>query len=103
MFIAIPIITILEEYTVTEGDSITCTATGYPVPDIAWLNNNGSVVDKNRLVTDSEITTDVGNPVKVNVSMTVRRNDGGVYKCVANNSVGNNTNTISITVNCKEL
>ena len=103
MFTAIPIITILEEYTVTEGDNITCTATGYPEPDIVWLNHDGSVVDKNRLVTDSEITTGVDNLVKVNVSMTVRRNDGGVYKCVANNSVGNNTSIINITVNCKEL
>ena len=103
MFTAIPIITILEEYTVTEGDSITCTATGYPEPDIVWLNNDGSVVDMNRLVTDSKMIMGVGNLVKVNVLMTVRRNDGGVYKCVANNPVGNNTSIVNITVYCKEL
>ena len=98
-----PTIIVLEEYTVTEGDSITCTATGYPVPDIVWLNNDGSIVDENRQVNGSVIATGVGNVSSVNVSMIIRRNDGGVYKCVAKNSVGNNANTINITVHCKEL
>ena len=103
MSTAIPIIDIAKELTVTEGDSITCTATGYPEPDIVWLKNNGSAVHNNRLKNSSVMATGVGSLFKVSVSMTVRRNDGGVYKCVANNSVGKNTSTIKITVNCKEL
>ena len=92
-----------QAFDVIDGDSITCTATGYPEPDIVWLNNDGSVVDENRQVTGSVMATGVGNVSSVNVSMIVGRSDSGVYKCVANNSVGNNTNTINITVHCKEL
>ena len=101
VFTAIPVIEITEQ-AVTEGDNITCTATGYPVPDIVWLNNDGSAVDGNRIKPDSAIATGVGNIYNVSVSMTVGRNDAGVYKCIANNSIGNDTRTINITVNCKE-
>ena len=103
-FTAIPVIDITETekvYNITEGDSsITCTATGYPVPDIVWLNNDGSAVDGNRIKPDSAIATGIGNLYNVSVSMTVGRNDTGVYICIANNSVGNDTRTINI---CKEL
>ena len=104
---AIPNITIPENeqsYTLTENSNITCTATGYPVPDIVWLNNyDGSVVNASRLitVTDSVTTADIGNLSSVSVSLLVTRNDAGVYTCVANNSVGNDT--ITITVQCKLL
>ena len=92
-----------QEYIITENDNITCTAIGYPVPDIVWLNNDGSVVDKNRIKTDGAMATGVGNLSIVSVSMTIGRNDTGVYKCIANNSIGNDTRTINITVHCKEL
>ena len=90
-------------YTVDDGDNITCTATGYPVPDIVWLNNDGSVVNASRsiIVTDSVTTADIGNLSSVSVSLLVTRNDAGVYMCVANNSIGNDT--ITIAVQCKLL
>ena len=47
------------------------------------------------------MATDVGNLYNVSVSMTVGRNDTGVYTCIANNSIGNDTRTINITVHCK--
>ena len=104
LFTEIPVITVSEqELNITEGDIITCTATGYPVPIIVWLNNDGSKVDKNRINTDSTMATGVGNLTNVSVSMTIGRNDTGVYTCIANNSIGNDTRTINITVNCKEL
>ena len=90
-----------EGFVITEGDNITCTATGYPVPDIVWLNNDGSVVDESRLVTNNVMATGVGYVSSVSVSMTVRRSDGGVYRCVASNSVGNDTRNVHITVQCK--
>ena len=90
-----------QTYNITDGDSITCTATGYPVPDIVWLNNDGSVVDRNRLVTDNVMATGVSDISSVSVSMIIRRSDGGIYKCVANNSLGNDTSTIHITVQRK--
>ena len=102
LFTEVPVITGSEkEFNIIEGDSITCTATGYPVPDIVWLNSIDSVVDKDRLKTDNSMG--VGNLSIVNVSMTIGRNDTGVYKCIANNSIGNDTRTINITVHCKEL
>jgi len=73
-------------YNVTEGDNITCTATGYPVPDIVWLNNDESVVDNNRLVTGSVASgytdDDSYNISSVSGSMIVRRNndDGVILK-----------------------
>ena len=101
MFTAIPIITILEEYTVTEGDNITCTATGYPVPDIVWLNIDGSIVDKNRTKTITIWPTEKDNIFSKSVSMIVRRSDVGTYTCVANNSIGNDTSISIVTVQCK--
>ena len=88
-----------ELYNFTDGDTITCTATGYPLPDIVWLNNDGSIVDENRLVE----STNVGNIPNKSVSVIVRRGDDGVYTCVANNSVGNDNSNINITVQCKSL
>ena len=88
-------------YNITDGNSITCTATGYPVPDIVWLNNDGSEVEENRLMPGSIMTTDIGNIPSVSVSMIMRRSDGGIYTCLANNSVGNDTSTVHITVQCK--
>ena len=99
--LAIPIITVPEKHRVTEGDNITCIATGYPVPDVVWLTNSGSKVDKSRLMTAPVMTSDFHNQFVVSVSMIVRRNDSGIYICVANNSVGNNTSAINISVNCK--
>ena len=98
----IGVITALENeegYVVTEGGNVTCAATGYPRPDIVWLNSDGSVVDKNRLVE----STSVANIPIANVSMIVKRNESGVYNCVANNSAGNDTHTVNITVKCKQL
>ena len=102
-FIALPVIDVPwteQAYSVTEGNKITCRATGFPIPDIIWLNN-GSEVNKDRQVTDTPVATGVGNLFSVSVSMIVRRGDGGVYTCIATNSVGNDTKTINFTVQCK--
>ena len=105
IFIVAPNIILSEEAKqVTEGDIITCTATGYPVPDIVWWDNDGSVVDENRLVTNIIMTTAMDDVSNVSVSMIVRRSDGGIYTCFANNSVGNDTSIINIvSVQCKLL
>ena len=108
---AMPIITIIaneqihrvveQTYRITEDGNITCIATGYPIPDVVWLNGNvnGSVVAKNRQTFGSAKATGNGNLFSVSALMVIRRNDTGVYKCVANNSVG--TSTVNITVMCK--
>ena len=83
---------------VTEGDNITCTATGYPKPDIVWLNTNGNVVHKKL---SGILSIYIGNIFSKSVSMIARRGDGGNYTCVANNSIGIDISNISVAVNCK--
>ena len=47
------------------------------------------------------MVTGVGNLYNVSVSMIIRRSDGGIYTCRANNSVGNDTSTVHIIVQRK--
>ena len=97
-----------QEFNITEGSngSITCTATGYPVPTVVWQNSNGSSLSNNRLVSSNPVisSTGVGNVSSVSVELMVigvMRVDTGMYRCSANNSVGSNTSSIIITVQCK--
>ena len=97
-----------EEFNITEGSngSITCTATGYPVPTVVWQNSDGSSLSNNRLVSGSPVisSTGVGNESSVSVELMVigaMRVDSGMYKCSANNIVNSTTRNITITVQCK--
>ena len=98
-----------QQFNVTEGSnvSITCTATGYPVPTVVWQNSDGSSLSNNRLVSGSPVnisSTGIGNVTSVSVELIVkgaRRVDTGMYRCSANNSVNTTTRNISITVQCK--
>ena len=103
LHIAIPDITApkMEVHTITDGDSIACTATGYPEPNIVWLNSSESEVNEDRLMPGSPTATGIGDLISMSVSLIVRGGDDGVYICVARNSVGNDSYTISITVQCK--
>ena len=86
---------------IIDGDSITCTATGNPVPDIVWLNSDGSEIDESRLVTNITMDTDINNVPSTSVSMTVGWSDDGSYTCLANNSIGSNASTVHIIVQRK--
>ena len=98
-----------EEFNITEGSnrSITCTATGYPVPTVVWQNSDGSSLSNNRLVSGSPVnisSTGVGNASSVSVELMVMgamRVDSGMYRCSVNNSVISTTRNITITVQCK--
>ena len=97
-----------EEFNITEGSngSITCTATGYPVPSVVWQNSDGSSLSSNSLVSGSPVisSTGVGNVSSVSVELMVigaMRVDSGMYRCSANNSVNTTTRNIIITVQCK--
>ena len=90
-----------QAYVVTEGNRITCRATGFPTPDIIWLNNDRSEVNVGRLIAGSPVATGVGNLVSMSVSMIVRRGDGGVYTCVASNPLGIDNSSVNITIQCK--
>ena len=97
-----------QQFNITEGSngSITCTATGYPVPTVVWQNSDGSSLSNNRLVSGSPVTssTGVGNVTSVSVELIVigaMRVDTGMYRCSANNSVNSTIRNIIITVQCK--
>ena len=99
-----------QQFNITEGSngSITCTATGYPVPTVVWQNSDGSSLSNNRLVSGSPVnisSTGVGNVTSVSVELMVmgalRMVDTGMYRCSANNSVESTIRNISITVQCK--
>ena len=111
MFLAVPILTISESelldvvgeqtYRVNEGGNITCTATGYPVPDVVWLNNDRSGVGKNRLITTDPAPTGIGGLFNVSIILMIKSTDYGMYMCHANNSLGTKVSNISVT--CKLL
>ena len=97
-----------QQFNITEGSdgSITCTATGYPVPTVEWLNSDGSSLSNSRLMSGSPVNmpTGVGNVTSVSVELMVTgamRVDTGMYRCSASNSVSSTTRNISITVQCK--
>ena len=87
--------------------SITCTATGYPVPTVVWHNSDENSLSNNRLVYGSPVnisSTGVGNVTSVSVELMViqaMRGDAGKYGCSAYNDVGSTTRNIRITIKCK--
>ena len=98
----------MQQLNITEGSnvSVTCTATGYPIPTVVWQNSDGSRFSNNRLVSGSPVilSTDIGNLSSVSVELMVigaMRVDTGMYRCLANNSVSSTTRNISIIIQCK--
>ena len=94
-----------QQLDIYEGNngSITCTATGYPVPTVVWQNGDGSSLSNNRLVSGSQVisSTGVGNVSSVSVELMVigaMRVDSGMYRCSANNFLNSTTRNITITV-----
>ena len=86
--------------------TITCEATGYPLPTIVWSRSNGALSDR-VLVSDGVSTpTGNGNVTRVSVNLTIMsisREDTGVYVCSANNFIGSDSTSVSVTVQCKFL
>ena len=82
---------------VTEGDNVTlsCNASGNPVPTISWTRD-GSLVSSGH----QRISFEAGN--RLLTITNVNRTDSGEYLCVADNSEGNDTsNAITLDVKCK--
>ncbi|XP_022799388.1 hemicentin-1-like [Stylophora pistillata] len=71
----------------TEGDelSLFCNATGNPVPLISWTKNGFS------LDTSNNSRINFSNKGKQLTIKNLSKRDGGVYLCVAENSLGNAT------------
>ena len=77
--------------------SFSCNATGDPAPAISWTKD-GSLISSSG---DSRIS--FGEDNKKLTITNVSRDDSGQYRCVANNSVGNETTSDAATldVQCK--
>ena len=94
----------------TEGDTsttISCIATGVPLPTVSWTGPGGSDIMNGSKYTISNTSSlvMVGSNEVFQVTsnltiMSVVRGDTGVYSCVVMNSVQSNT---ILTVKCKLL
>ena len=99
---------ILLNYTIvrqgnTATTTITCEALGYPPPSIVWSRANGTLSDRVSVSDSVSVPTGYGNVTRVSVNLIITnasREDTGVYMCSANNSVGSDTKSINITVQC---
>ena len=82
--------------TKTEGENVTlrCNATGYPPPTLSWTKD-GSDISKNPRFSFSE--------EKKQLAITkASRVDSGAYRCVATNSLGDDTSMAAVVdVLCK--
>ena len=81
-----------------EGEELTifCNATGYPLPTISWT------IDGNSLHTSNSSGMDLSYEGKQLTIKNVNRGDNGVYRCVAENSLGNVTsNGTTLEVLCE--
>lgn len=81
-----------------KGEDVTlyCNATGNPVPLISWTKD-GSPITLNTRITLSKDN----NFLKI---ANVNKADRGEYRCVAENSLGNNTSyPATLEVQCKKI
>ena len=96
----------------TEGDTsttITCTATGVPVPTVSWTGPGGSIINDNKYsISDTSspvMITDGSNEVfQVSSDLTIMsvvRGDTGLYYCVVTNVVNSVQDDTTLTVMCK--
>lgn len=81
-----------------EGENmiLSCNADGNPVPTISWTRNGYPVDTSN----DARISMSADKR-QLNI-LNVTRTDSGEYRCVANNSLGNNISDAAfIDIQCK--
>ena len=82
---------------VTEGDNVTlsCNASGNPVPSISWTRNGS-------LLNSSVPRISFGAESRKLTITSINRADSGEYRCVADSSVGNDTSdAATLDVKCK--
>ena len=74
--------------------TLSCNAAGNPVPTISWTKDGSRISNNFRI----SLSPDNKQLTVTNVSRT----DSGEYRCVANNSLGNDTsNAATIDIQCK--
>ena len=81
--------------TTTEGNNLTlfCNATGNPVPTISWTKDESPLSSNSRISLSDDERLTITN---------VNRTDSGEYRCVASNSLGNDTSSgATLNIQCK--
>ena len=80
----------------SEGENLTlsCNATGNPVPTISWTKDGSPVNQSGRISFSAD--------EKQLTITNVNRTDSGEYRCMASNSLGNDTSSAStVDIQCK--
>ena len=87
----------------TKGDNITitCTATGVPVPSVTWSRSDGSnITDSRYVISDTSSTMIVNDVYQVTRNLTimniVRADKGTMYGCIATNVVNTIQSDVTI-------
>ena len=94
-------IIIITESATTE---IICEAEGDPPLTVVWSRCDGILSDRVSVSDSVSVPTGYGNVTRVSVNLTITnasREDTGVYTCSANNGIGSDNASISVTVQCK--
>ena len=81
--------------TTTEGNNLIlfCNATGNPVPTISWTKDGSLLSSNSRFSLSDDKRLTITN---------VNRTDSGEYRCVASNSLGNDTSSgATLNIQCK--
>ena len=83
---------------------LTCKATGYPPATVQWNRIHRALSDRVSVSDNAISLTSDGfvSSVSVNLIITnASREDTGEYRCFANNSIGNDSSHVTITVESK--
>ena len=94
--------------TLIEGDNltITCTATGVPVPSVTWSRADGSsLTDSRYVISDISSSMVVNDVYQVTRNLTImniiREDAGAMYGCTVTNVVNTVQSNAIIIVQCK--
>ena len=94
------IVTSLQTQNVTAGQSftLTCNATGNPVPNIEWTLNGASIGIRNSSETTIKVIEGLSSNTSVLEFSNATINDTGIYQCIATNVASNDTQDANVTV-----
>jgi len=71
-----------------DGEILTCTATGIPLPTITWMNQDGNTAG-----TVSDMIASANTIMSTLTFMDLQVNDFGNYQCMASNTFNDDTAT----------
>ena len=80
--------------------TLTCNATGNPVPYIEWTLNRASNGIRNSSETTIKVIEGLSSNTSVLEFSNAMINDTGIYQCIATNIVSNDTQDANVTVQC---